>query len=69
MTKENPKGGRVLRQRKRALHMAGAVPDDRADSSASSNDQSKRKLRLLDGPTEFRTVRVDRSNGPSSDDK
>lgn len=69
MTKENPKGGRVARQRKRALHLAGAVLDDRTDSSASSTDQSKRKQRLLDGPSEFRTVRVDRSSGASSDDK
>jgi hypothetical protein len=68
MTKENARGGRVVRQRKRAIHLAGAVLDDRADSSASSRDQSTRKRRLLDGPKEFRTVRVDRSNETSSDE-
>jgi len=68
MTKENAKGGRVVRQRTRAIHLAGPVLDDRADSSASSRDQSTRKRRLLDGPKEFRTVRVDRSKTSGDDD-
>jgi hypothetical protein len=68
MTKEDAKGSRVLRQRKRAVHLAGAALDDRADGSASSKDQSTRKQHLLDGPTEFREVRVDRSNETSSDE-
>lgn len=62
MTKEGAKGRRVARQQNRALHLAGAVIDDRADSSASSKIQSTRKQRLLEGPAEFRTTRVDRSN-------
>jgi len=62
MTQEDVKGRRVGRQRKRALHLAGAVIDERADASASSKVQSTRKQRLLDGPAEFRADRVDRSN-------
>jgi hypothetical protein len=58
---------RVGRQRKRALHLAGTVLDGRADRSASSKDQSARKQRLLDGPAEFKAVRVDRSKKTSSD--
>lgn len=45
MTKEGAKGRRVASQRKRALHLAGAVIDDRADNSASSKDQSIRQQR------------------------
>ena len=69
MTKEGATGRRVARQRKRALQLAGAAIDDRADSSASSRDKSTRKQRLLQGPAEFRGVRVDRSNKTSSDDE
>ena len=47
--------------------LAGAVLDDRADSSASSQEHQMRKQRLLDGPAEFREVRVDRSEKTSSD--
>jgi hypothetical protein len=69
MTKEDARGRQVLRQRKRALRLADAVLDDRADSSASSGEHQARKQRLLDGPTEFRTVRVDRSKKtPGNDD-
>lgn len=67
MTKEDAKGRRVVRQRRRALRLAGAALDDRADSSASSKEQHVRKQRLLDGPAEFRAVRVDRSEKTSSD--
>ncbi len=71
MTNEDAKGRRIVRQRKRkrALHLAGTVLDDRADISASSKDQSTRKQRLLEGPAEFRAVRVDRSNKCSSDEE
>jgi hypothetical protein len=61
MAIEDTSGRRVARQRKRALHLAGAAIDDRADSSANADDQAKRKRRLLEGPAEFRAVRVDRS--------
>jgi hypothetical protein len=65
MTKEDAKGRRVVRQRRRALRLAGAALDDRADSSASSKEHQMRKQRLLDGPAEFRAVRVDRSKTSS----
>ena len=45
----------------------GAVLDDRADISASSQEHQMRKQRLLDGPAEFREVRVDRSEKTSTD--
>lgn len=67
MTKEDAKGRRVVRQRRRALRLAGAALDDRADSSANSKEHQVRKQRLLDGPAEFRAVRVDRSKKTSSD--
>ena len=69
MMKEDARGRQVVRQRKRALRLADAALDDRADSSASSREHQTRKQRLLDGPTEVRTVRVDRSKKtPSNDD-
>ena len=69
MTKEDARGRQVVRQRKRALRLADAVLDDRAGSSASSRQHETRKQRLLDGPAEFRAVRVDRSKKtPSNDD-
>lgn len=58
----------MVRQRKRAIHLASTVLDDRADSSADSNQRETRKQRLLDGPTEFRAVRVDRSGKKSHDE-
>ena len=67
MTNEDARGRRTGRQRRRALRLAGAVSDDRADSSASSQEHQMRKQRLLDGPAEFREVRVDRSEKTSSD--
>jgi len=69
MTKEDAKGRRVGRQRKRALHLAGTVIDERADASASSKVQSTRKQRLLEGPAEFRADRVDRSSQRSGGDE
>ena len=67
MTKEDAGGRRVVRrQRRRALHLAGAALDDRADGSASSREHRVRKQRLLDGPAEFTAVRIDRSEKPSS---
>jgi len=48
--------------------LASTVLDDRADSSADSNQRETRKQRLLDGPTEFRAVRVDRSGKKSHDE-
>lgn len=59
--KNDTTGCRIISQRKRAVHLAGAAIDDSADNRASADDQAKRKRRLVEGPTEFRTVRVDRS--------
>ena len=67
MPNEDAQGRRMVRQRRRALRLAGAVLDDRADSSASSQQHQMRKQRLLDGPAEFRDVRVDRSETASHD--
>jgi hypothetical protein len=67
MTNEDARGRRTGRQRRRALRLAGAVLDDRADTSASSQEHQMRKQRLLDGPAEFREVRVDRSEKTSTD--
>jgi len=69
MTQEDVKGRRVGRQRKRALHLAGIVIDERADASASSKVQSTRKQRLLEGHAEFRAARIDRSDKRSRRDK
>jgi hypothetical protein len=69
MTQEAAKGRRVGRQRKRARDLAGTVIDERADTSASSKVQSSRKQRLLEGPSEFRADRVDRSDKSSNGDE
>jgi hypothetical protein len=69
MTQDDTKGRRVGRQRKRALHLAGTVIDERADASANSKVQSTRKQRLLEGPAEFRADRVDRSKISSGSDQ
>jgi hypothetical protein len=61
MAKEDADRRRVVGRRKRAAHLAGAAIDDSADTSASAIDQAMRKRRLLEGPAEFRDVRVDRS--------
>jgi hypothetical protein len=43
----------------KAADMAGAVIDQQADLSASSEEQASRKRRLLKGPKEFRDLRRD----------
>lgn len=67
MTKENAGDRRVVRQRRRAIRLAGAALDEKADTTASSREHQVRKQRLLDGPAEFRGVRVDRSGKTPSD--
>ncbi len=47
-------------QRLRAREMAAKAIDKLADSAATPEDQATRKKRLLKGPEEFQTVRVDR---------
>lgn len=44
----------------RASQMAGTEVDRLADTSASAQEQAKRKRRLLSGPQEFRKFRKDR---------
>lgn len=68
MVKEEAGGRDFVRRRKRAAHLAGAAIDDKADSSANVHEQAERKRRLLEGPEEFRTVRVDRSTKKTSTD-
>ena len=51
---------RVAEREQRARDLAGAAIDAVEDSSASAPDQADRKERLLDGPGEFRSARVDR---------
>jgi hypothetical protein len=45
--------------RRRASDMAATAIDAMVDTSASSEDQAKRKRRLLKGPEEFRSARGD----------
>jgi|SRR5690348_7363861 hypothetical protein len=45
----------------RANAMAAEQLDQLADQSATLNEQANRKRRLLKGPEEFQSVRVDRS--------
>jgi hypothetical protein len=59
--KDDTTARRIHSQRKRAVHLAGAAIDHKADNRASADDQAIRKRRLVEGPAEFRTVRVDRS--------
>jgi hypothetical protein len=47
-------------QRLRASEMAGKAIDKMTDTAATPDDQAGRKKRLLKGPEEFQTVRVDR---------
>ncbi|QOZ47604.1 hypothetical protein XH89_32030 [Bradyrhizobium sp. CCBAU 53340] len=61
MTKTGTSDHRILTQRARAAHLAGKVIDERADNSAKGDDQAMRRQRLIEGPSEFRAVRVDRS--------
>ena len=46
---------------KRASEMAAERLDQLVDKSASSEEQAERKDRLLKGPNEFRSVRLDRA--------
>jgi hypothetical protein len=41
--------------------MASDAFDEMADKSAKSIDRTNRKRRLIDGPGEFRDLRVDRT--------
>jgi hypothetical protein len=52
-------GGAEPQQRARDL--ADAAIDDMSDKSADRSDRADRKRRLLDGPNEFRSERVDRA--------
>jgi hypothetical protein len=45
---------------KRAKELAANVIDGLSDGAASANDRARRKSRLLKGPEEFRTARIDR---------
>jgi hypothetical protein len=45
----------------RANEMAAKQLDQLADKSASAQEQSSRKQRLLKGPDEFRGARIDRA--------
>jgi hypothetical protein len=45
----------------RAHAMAGDQLDQLADESATTQEQANRKRRLLKGPEEFQSVRVDRT--------
>ncbi len=61
MAKTDTSDHRILVQRARAAHLAGKAIDERADNSANGDDQAMRRQRLIEGPSEFRAVRVDRS--------
>jgi hypothetical protein len=67
-SKDDKTARRIHSQRKRAVHLAGAVIDHKADNRASADNQAIRKRRLVEGPAEFRTVRVDRSTKKRSTD-
>ena len=45
----------------KASNMAAKEIDRMADKSATEEERSRRKRRLLEGPTEFRNFRSDRS--------
>jgi len=49
--------------RRRAAELAGNAIDKLADSSASDEEQTGRKRRLLKGPEAFRDFRLDREKG------
>lgn len=46
-------------RKQRAREMASQAVDKMADKSAKSTDQASRKRRLIEGPEEFREVRLD----------
>jgi hypothetical protein len=49
-------------QQLRARQMAANAIDEMADTTAEPNEQASRKKRLLKGPKEFQTARVDQLN-------
>jgi hypothetical protein len=49
-------------QKLRARQMAANAIDEMADTTAEPNEQASRKKRLLKGPEEFQTARVDQLN-------
>jgi hypothetical protein len=51
---------RDAERKQRARDLAGAAIDAVEDSSATAPDQADRRKRLLEGPGEFRSARVDR---------
>lgn len=53
-------------QRRRARKMAGDAIDNMVDAMASADDQAARKRHLLNGPEEFRDVRLDRGKASRS---
>jgi hypothetical protein len=60
-TKGPPKSeGARQGTKQRARDLADAAIDEMTDKTASSNDQSNRRHRLIGGPEEFRGVRRDR---------
>jgi hypothetical protein len=58
--KARPKQGSRERVRT-ATAIAANQLDQLADDSATAHEQARRKRRLLKGPEEFQSVRVDRS--------
>ena len=48
---------------RKAAELAGDILDQRADLSASSEEQARRRRRLLKGPKEFREMRRDHPHG------
>jgi hypothetical protein len=57
-----PKRGRLSHEaRTKASAMAGETVDRLTDSSAPTEEQEKRKRRLIHGPMEFRDIRQDQS--------
>jgi hypothetical protein len=61
---EGPPKSEAARQgtKQRARDLADAAIDEMTDTTASLNDQSNRRHRLVGGPEEFRGVRRDRPN-------
>jgi len=60
LAKPRARRTRASGQSARASSLAGNELDRQADSLASGDERSDRKKRLIEGPEEFRTSRVDR---------
>jgi hypothetical protein len=60
LAKQRVRRTRSSGQSARASALAGKELDRQQDSLASGDERSNRKKRLIDGPEEFRTSRVDR---------